>query len=183
MIYFIQQGNHLGPVKIGYSRTAPGVLSRLSSLQTASPTQLTLIAVITGSEAREAEIHDSFRKFHIRGEWYRWMPPIKLFIDISKDRGLDHSPEVSQGSSKLIRTKTKQSTLDKEVRVKEINLIKDALKTNAGILQESAAFLNMSERAFRYCLNKYNLIGFMLNQQKPQQFVDNTTIKIINAED
>lgn len=67
MIYFIQQGEG-GPIKIG---SAENVTCRLISLQIASPVELKLLAIQTGSGSEEKELHRQFRTLWIRGEWFK----------------------------------------------------------------------------------------------------------------
>ena len=66
MIYFISNGSDL--VKIGYSSNP---LRRLKDLQTASPNQLELLAVLPGDKTTEIEYHSKFATFKIRGEWFK----------------------------------------------------------------------------------------------------------------
>lgn len=65
MIYFIY---HNGHIKIGYSADPWG---RLASLQTAHYQQLDMLAVMTGEQSDEREIHRQFWKYRARGEWFQ----------------------------------------------------------------------------------------------------------------
>jgi hypothetical protein len=71
-VYFIQAGRG-GPIKIGKSRGDPRV--RMRTLQTAHHEQLGLVGTITLSDPvdaslLEAELHRTFYRHRIRGEWF-----------------------------------------------------------------------------------------------------------------
>jgi hypothetical protein len=71
-IYFIRQGPD-GPIKIGVSSRPK---KRLTTLQTANPTDLVLLGIIRGGEEVEQKLHERFKSFLIRGEWYRPDPEL-----------------------------------------------------------------------------------------------------------
>ena len=71
MIYVIQAGGEDGPVKIGLTYDPE---KRLAELQTGNPEILTLLRVLEGDAAREAEIHSMFSHLKIRGEWFHFAP-------------------------------------------------------------------------------------------------------------
>lgn len=75
MIYFIE-GNEA--VKIGYTGGDP--LSRLRSLQTASPSELRLVAVMDGTPRDEGALHAKFHHLHLRGEWFRPADDLADFV-------------------------------------------------------------------------------------------------------
>lgn len=64
MVYFISNQQY---VKIGFSKN---VESRMSSLQTASPTKLTLLFSIDGDTYTESKLHEYFKDFRMEGEWF-----------------------------------------------------------------------------------------------------------------
>jgi len=68
VIYFIQAGEG-GPIKIGYTGSDPRL--RLSSLQSMSPSQLAILAVIEGTEDDEHALHLLLRQYRIRREWFQ----------------------------------------------------------------------------------------------------------------
>ena len=74
-IYFIRGGDFL---KIGYSINP---LSRLSSIQTACPFELELLAHFPGTLQDEIAIMSLFARYHIRGEWFRCHPKILDYVD------------------------------------------------------------------------------------------------------
>lgn len=86
MIYFIL-AKGTNSVKIGI---AEHVRSRMTNLQTASPFELEVLAVmgskdhgITGLREIDIEqsLHRHFSPYHIRGEWFRLEGELAAFID------------------------------------------------------------------------------------------------------
>jgi T5orf172 domain len=70
LVYLIQAGDR-GPVKIGSTRDANSLRSRLATLQTGSPERLFIRAVGSGGSTREGELHKRFRHLRLYGEWFR----------------------------------------------------------------------------------------------------------------
>ena len=75
-VYFIQSGEG-GPIKIGKSIS---VKSRLSSLRTASGTELRLMGTIAPGGPTEAEMHRRFACFRLRREWFTPADELLKFI-------------------------------------------------------------------------------------------------------
>lgn len=76
-VYFIQVENS-GPIKIGISWD---IFRRLTHIQSASYEELHLIGDIhcrdrKAALALESELHQQFKDFHIRGEWFRAEPEV-----------------------------------------------------------------------------------------------------------
>ena len=96
MIYFIQQDSN-GPIKIGHTNN--DIKARVYQLQTASPLPLTLIGTIQGDKEKEVEIHNKFKKYHIRGEWFKFSPKIISFIftAVAKDRAKASVEKIDNG--------------------------------------------------------------------------------------
>lgn len=67
-IYFIQADS--GPIKIGYS-AQKYVKNRLIALQTCNYEKLTLLCTMSGTKDTERELHEQFKDFLIRGEWFQ----------------------------------------------------------------------------------------------------------------
>lgn len=72
-VYFIQSGGDRGPVKVGKSRD---VDVRLKELQVGNPEELEIkIVLVANSEKHalhmEKRFHRRFKKYHIRGEWFK----------------------------------------------------------------------------------------------------------------
>lgn len=71
MIYFIQCDIAQGEsqfVKIGYCKGDPR--KRLEHLQVGCPYPLVLIGQLEGGEKEEAELHQKYRAYRVRGEWF-----------------------------------------------------------------------------------------------------------------
>lgn len=75
-VYFIQRGRKR-EVKIG---AAYDVTSRFNSLKTSSPDDLRLIGAVAGNEKTEKELHDRFKRYWIRREWFRLEGELAEFI-------------------------------------------------------------------------------------------------------
>lgn len=76
-VYFVQAGSD-GPIKIG---VALDVEKRRTQLQEASWEKLTILARVPGDQGTERMLHEEFRDFRIRGEWFRPDPVLLTFID------------------------------------------------------------------------------------------------------
>jgi len=76
MIYFISNG--LGQVKIGYSLNPS---RRLKDLQTASPNQLELLAILPGDQVTETEYHSKYADCNIGGEWFEFSFDLQIEIE------------------------------------------------------------------------------------------------------
>ena len=73
-IYFIKCNDY---VKIGYSQR---ISKRLYTLRCANPYPLDVLLCIKGSMRMESYLHDKFRKYRIKGEWFTLSLEIKSFI-------------------------------------------------------------------------------------------------------
>lgn len=67
MIYFIQTADNQF-VKIGVTEDP---IRRMAGLQTSTPYTLKLLAVMPGGREEESAIHLRFRRYAVRGEWFR----------------------------------------------------------------------------------------------------------------
>lgn len=76
-IYFLQNGRRK-LVKIGFSGDH---ISRIDSLQSATPDKLKLLATLPGSRTLEAELHKRFAKYHVQGEWFSVEGELAKYID------------------------------------------------------------------------------------------------------
>ena len=90
MIYFITQGDEY--VKIGYCSKNP--TNRLSCLQVGNPAALELRAVMGGHLGTEAMLHERFKRYHIRGEWFRLSDEIRQYV---QQLVLDDGGDVAEG--------------------------------------------------------------------------------------
>lgn len=105
MIYFIQAGPS-GPIKIGYTAD---FRSRLAAYETHSPTDMTPLAVMDGSEFLEQQLHVQFSDARIKGEWFRpteallaYIGGLPPYVDDRKPKAL-RPPRASTPPRKLAR--------------------------------------------------------------------------------
>lgn len=75
MIYFV--GTKTRCVKIGFTDC---IRHRLGELQVGNHEKLHLIAWIDGDRELEAEMHERFRAYQIRGEWFRLEGGLREFV-------------------------------------------------------------------------------------------------------
>lgn len=75
-VYFIT-AREVGKVKIG---CAYDPFVRLEKLQTSSPVDLTLEAILRGAYREEKEFHRRFAEHRVRGEWFALCPEIEALI-------------------------------------------------------------------------------------------------------
>lgn len=64
------QGELGGPIKVGYSRTPQGVVSRKRDIQLGNPYPLRIVNVLHGGRELEAALHLSLASWRMAGEWF-----------------------------------------------------------------------------------------------------------------
>ncbi len=69
MIYAVQ-GLRGTPIKIGYTKDAETLRSRVSTLQTAYPYPLGVLNIIDGTTKHEKALHAILDDFRLMGEWF-----------------------------------------------------------------------------------------------------------------
>jgi Meiotically up-regulated gene 113 len=79
-VYFIQDGLSRY-VKIGWTTDSP--FRRLQTLQTGCPGDLSVAAMVRGTEDLEKALHKRFAHYRIRGEWFD--PQVLSAIDVAQD--------------------------------------------------------------------------------------------------
>lgn len=77
VIYFIQAGED-GPIKIGYTRSAPR--KRLKELQTAAPQKLRLLGTTDGGRLEERALHRAWGDERLQGEWFNPVPSLLALV-------------------------------------------------------------------------------------------------------
>jgi len=85
MIYFIRSYNKF--IKIGTSVNSG---RRLKELQTASPIDFKIKAVLDGSYKTEKGLHELFSHIRHKGEWFRYTDELKWFM-----RAIQENPETN----------------------------------------------------------------------------------------
>lgn len=73
-----------GPCKIGRTIDLP---TRLSKMQCHHPYTLEVVGWLPGREHEELAWHHCFDDYRLRGEWFEWVPAIKLAIEIASEGG------------------------------------------------------------------------------------------------
>lgn len=82
-VYFIRS-EKTHAIKIGF--TADQVEKRLSSLQTAHPYKLQLLATLPGTREYEKSLHDRFSSYRLEGEWFNPHPDLLAFISVIQNK-------------------------------------------------------------------------------------------------
>jgi len=122
MIYFIRSYNEY--IKIG---TSINVDDRLKDLQTASPKNLKVQAVLEGSYTTESGLHELFEKSRVRGEWFKYTEEIKWFI-----RAVQMNPDMNNIYS-LYRESQKMRIIAKAKRLGKNHRLSRQLEKNYGV--------------------------------------------------
>lgn len=77
VVYFIY-ANFVELVKIGFTSH---IKRRIKTLNRMSPIDLVILKTIKGSLELERKIHDKFKMFRVKGEWFEYNNIIKKFIE------------------------------------------------------------------------------------------------------
>ncbi|MCP4336644.1 MAG: hypothetical protein GY679_02205 [Mycoplasma sp.] len=77
VVYFIGNQEE-GNVKIGFSTD---VNRRIKELQTSSPSKLKILKTFPGDISKERELHERFKEYRIKGEWFELVGNLKCFIE------------------------------------------------------------------------------------------------------
>ena len=87
MIYFVRaidaDGNHFGPVKIGW--TSKSVAKRKRALELQSPFKLDLLASSLGGQMEEYLLHKHFKHLRLHGEWFEATDELLNFTKTYED--------------------------------------------------------------------------------------------------
>jgi hypothetical protein len=74
-IYFAKSGRY---VKIGISKNPQ---NRMKELQIGNPNKIELLHFFKGETFSEKFLHKRFRKYHCRGEWFKFSKEIELYLE------------------------------------------------------------------------------------------------------
>lgn len=77
VVYFVRSGRS-GPVKIG---TTANLKGRLSALSHPLVDNLILLGTVDGGRGKEAEMHKRFKKYRLKGEWFKYEGDLAKFIE------------------------------------------------------------------------------------------------------
>ena len=146
MVYFIQAG-HDGPIKIGCSNR--NFEKRLKQLQTGSHKELIVLGIMEGGLFEEKKLHEKFKAYHLRGEWFK--PSIELKSFIVDNLG---GEPMHKFEKKIIRGGIKLENILDDIRIKYIRF---ALSFTSGNITNAANLLGITFRSLRYQIKKYNI--------------------------
>jgi hypothetical protein len=79
-VYFIQ-GESGGAIKIGITQD---IKKRIAGMQTGHPDTVIELAIIPGDTFMESYIHEMFKEYRLRGEWFKPSEAILVFIKMIK---------------------------------------------------------------------------------------------------
>jgi len=146
MIYFAQQGKS-GPIKIGF--TDNDVRTRLYQLRTSSPTQINLIGTIHGDKEKESSIHEYFKEFHIKNEWFQ--PTTEIFNYIFA--------RVAEIAIEPLKTREAKITFDLKIYVHGIEraIISQVLADFKGNKTKTAKYLNLTRPTLHDKINRLDI--------------------------
>lgn len=119
-VYFIRQKNE-DLFKIGMTRSDP--YARMKSIQTGIPHELELFNVIpTDNPSKlEKELHDIFKDYHLRGEWFNLTPhQVEKYIVSSGNPTSCDIVEIKQNTKKFYYQKSTNKIFMDYYSVKKI---------------------------------------------------------------
>jgi hypothetical protein len=98
LVYFVQAGNDVGPVKIGVTCD---ISKRIEMLQTGSWEPLKLLATFSfedeqGARGAEQGFHYIFEPERLNGEWFAWTDDIADMINGMRSIERAHGPKASR---------------------------------------------------------------------------------------
>ncbi len=76
VVYFLKAEPN-GPIKIGYSTN---YISRIATLKTACPWDLTFLGWVEGNQNTERRLHRQFHHLRLKGEWFKPEESLMEFI-------------------------------------------------------------------------------------------------------
>lgn len=82
LVYFMQAGPF---VKIGFTSGSPQARAEL--LQVGCPYEIKVLCTIPGSRRKEKLLQHRYRKFHVRGEWFKLGGKLERFIHSKMEAG------------------------------------------------------------------------------------------------
>ena len=90
-VYFVQFGDELSPVKIGWTKRPT---ARIASLATAHAHEPSLRALIPGPQSLERELHRRYERHRLRGELFTPAVIDALIADLGSPLGSTQHPEI-----------------------------------------------------------------------------------------
>jgi hypothetical protein len=80
-VYFIQDEDKAGPIKIGWSKNVTSRLMRLNSTRPPGSRDLIVLNTIDCDRLDEFKIHNHFNDIRLHGEWFLPTERLLSFID------------------------------------------------------------------------------------------------------
>lgn len=116
-VYFIEN-EYNGLIKIGKSKS---VMERMKSLANGHKDDaLCLLGRVEGYTEKEAELHDMFREFRVKGEWFTPSDSILDYIDnFALDKNLEYIRRVRRCVKHPIRLESNVSNIAKKQGIED----------------------------------------------------------------
>ena len=144
-VYFIVSKKD-NRVKIG---TTTNLSNRFNALNSASSSDLELIYFFPGAAAREKELHEKFKRFRVKGEWFKYTDEIKKFIDALK---LVHGTDIptKEENIKTNKYRNKKINYDKVFTFRMSSVLLNSLNevAESSDMRVSELVRNMLENVF-----------------------------------
>lgn len=120
-VYFIRAGEF---IKIGYS-TRP--LERLRNLQTSNAGTLEIVGTRRASREFETELHQHFKQFRVRGEWFKVTRSILRYIEQNTPEGIARAKARREFELNSIKpAKTKPLSAEAKAMIKSLHAVRTA---------------------------------------------------------
>lgn len=116
MIYFIK--GHDKYIKIGFTTD---IKNRLSTLQTSSPTKLTVIKLTKGTIRQEKELHKRFSNLRTNGEWFELSNDLLTYIASLKDVKLNINNKIIELPKMYLSDNLKKLVREKGIKFKSLS--------------------------------------------------------------
>ena len=84
VVYIVQVGDD-GPMKIGWVKVWGRLRGRLHTLQIGCPYPIYVRRLLQGDATLEAQLHERFKRYRMRGEWFRPVPSLRKFAAESEE--------------------------------------------------------------------------------------------------
>jgi len=117
MIYFIKT-KYTNLVKIGYT-SKNDVRTRLSQLQSSTPSELEVMKTIDGGKTFEKAFHKVFKNDNVRGEWFNLGPKLLQFIE-GTPQGIGNKSDIERKE----RDRVIEFRMEQEEKINKIKRLK-----------------------------------------------------------
>jgi hypothetical protein len=121
MIYLIKS-EKTNTCKIGYASNPE---NRLAQLQTGNPFALELVAVIEGDIPEEKRIHQMFKSYRLKGEWFEYSVEIKEYFKVEEHYLIYESMIEIMKNSNDVKLKLYAGLIEKYSQSQSFTMTKD----------------------------------------------------------